>query len=95
MLDTTRHPLSGTLIHQPGPCSKLDLRRKFLEHVLPTLPLSKPSPPLNFGAPETLTNTEIIKFIHRKSLAENGRILTENHIIQNSIPGTSITLPKK
>lgn len=108
MSDTTPHPLSGTLNHQLGPCSKQDLQNcKILEHVFPTLSSLKRSPPLNFGTPETLamnpdpptylTNTETTKLIHLKSLAENvvDGFSTEQRIIRNPILGTGNTLPKK
>ena len=68
---------------------------------------TKPSPPLNFGAPETLTSnpdpptsladTETAKFIKLKALADQtpDGFSTEDRIIRNAIPGTGLTLPAK
>jgi hypothetical protein len=82
---------------------------RFVETIYPTLK-QKPAPPpepLNFQAPETLTmnhdpptsltNTEVLKLLNLKSLAENtpDGFSSETRIIRHPLPGTGNTLPKR
>ena len=80
---------------------------KFIETIFPTLKQTKPSPPLSFGAPQTLTSnpdpptsiaeTETAKLLKLKALADQtpDGFSTEDRIIRNAIPGTGLTLPAK
>ena len=79
---------------------------KFLEHIFPTIPSTKTSQTLDFGALETLTmnpnpptsltNTETSKLINLKALAEHvpDGFSTEERIIRSAIPGTGNILPR-
>ena len=80
---------------------------RFIEHVFATAHQPNSDTPLNYVAPKTfnmnpdpptsLTNTETIKLLKIKALAENTHdgFSTEDRIIRNAVSGTGMTLRAK
>jgi hypothetical protein len=80
---------------------------KFIETHFPTLSIPSNPTSLNFGAPETLTlnpdpptpltNTEVVKLLNLKSLAETtpDGFSTQPRIIRHPLRGTGSILPQK